>query len=881
MGGAADAAGAPPGRFTGRPVDRAGARGCAAATPGPAGLVGAMLAALSGTALQLQQAALWSLTAYGGCVVAGALVVVGMVVGMVARAGVLAGTTGRLGWGGGGWPTGAMVGSVGTVAPLRPRRSQRRAAFVAWLLAWGALAFGATGWRAAERLADTLPAELEGQDLQLVGRVARLPQTTLAGTRFVFEVESARHQGRAVRVPPRVSLGWYRGPDAEAWLRGPEADLRAGQRWRLTARLRQPHGHLNPHGFDLELWLFEQGIGASGYVRSRAGAPAEKLDDAAGAPVERFRQRVRDAIDQAVPDAAAAGVLAALAIGDQGAIDRADWDLFRTTGVAHLMSISGLHVTMFAWLAAALIGRLWRRLGAAMLWCPAPVAARWGGLALAAGYAVLAGWGVPAQRTVLMLGTVAVLRSAGLRWPWPLVLLSAAVVVAAIDPWALLQPGFWLSFAAVGLLMLSDRGRPPHGEDASATWPRRAWLAAQGALHTQVVATVGLTPLTLVFFQQVSVVGFVANLVAIPTVTLLITPLALLGIVVPPLWSLGATVTAALLEFLRGLAAWPLAVWTAAAAPAWATLAGLLGGALLVMPLPWRHRLLGLPLVLPLLAPPLQHPEPGRFELVALDIGQGTAVLVRTARHLLVYDAGPQYSAESDAGQRVVLPLLLARGEPHIDTLVLSHRDSDHVGGAASLLRHARVRWVLSSLDEAHPVRALDGVPHERCAAGQRWHWDGVDFEMLHPAPDADLRAARPNTLSCVLRVAGTRGSALLSGDIEAAQEAALVSQHGAALRTDVLLVPHHGSRSSSTAAFIEAVAPRVAVVQAGYRSRFGHPAPDVVTRYRERGVVVVRSDACGAWTQSSDGLGHCQRRLAARYWHHGAGAQAAGPGAE
>ncbi|MCC7099971.1 MAG: DNA internalization-related competence protein ComEC/Rec2 [Rubrivivax sp.] len=787
-------------------------------------------------------------------------------------------------------PGGLQAGLVGAggllLAALVLRRGLRRA----WVTALGALAlaaiaFGSTDWRAAQRLAEALPAALEGQDLQVVGVVASLPQRSAAGTRFVFEVESAERLGQAVTVPRRLSLGWWYGDEDAAGAGaapGPEA-LRAGQRWRFTVRLRQPHGQINPHGFDAELWLFEQGLRASGSVRTRARNEARRLDDAAGFPVQRARQAIRDRLEATVPDAEAAGLLAALAIGDQGAIDRAGWEVFRVTGVAHLVSISGLHVTLFAWLASALVGWGWRRAGSLPLRLPAPIAARWGGLALAAGYALLAGWGVPAQRTVLMLAIVVLLRSAGRHWPGPLVLLAAAVAVALADPWALLQPGFWLSFVAVALLMVSDPvpSLPPAAAEGRGVG-RRAGQALRRALHTQAVATVGLAPLSLLFFQQLSLVGFVANLVAIPWVTLLLMPLSLLGVLLPPLWSLDALLATALLRWLGWLASLPWAQWTVPVAPPWAALLGLLGGLVLVLPLPWRLRLLGLPLLLPLLAPLPERPPPGRFELLALDVGQGTAVLVRTQQHLLVYDTGPQYGVDADAGERVLLPLLRARGERAVDLLLLSHRDADHVGGAASLLRRMPVRPLGSSLPDDHPLRAWP-LPQQRCHAGQRWQWDGVDFEMLHP-DDEDGRAprkpSRSNAQSCVLRVQAAQGSALLTGDIERAQELALVDRLGTKLRADVLLVPHHGSRTSSSGNFLAAVAPRVALVQAAYRSRFGHPAPDVVARYATHGIALLRSDRCGAWSWRADGSMHCQRELDARYWHHRAAASDGAAGA-
>ena len=838
------------------------------------------LAWLAGTALQMQQATLPS--------------------GPQAWAG-LAGAA--LASGVGAWALRAVGGMRHPPALL----SRLRPAFLAGLTLLGV--FG-LGWfhadlRAQARLQQALAPELEGQDLVLTGTVAELPRVSAVGVRFVFEVETAEwldkrpasaNAARPVNVPQRVSLGWFQGWDVDTVLSRPSTPLVAGDRWRLPVRLKRPHGAVNPHGFDLERWLFEQDLRATGHVRPGA----QRLQPAAGHPLERLRQHWRDAILLRVADPAAAGVLAALAVGDQAAIDGEGWELFRTTGVAHLMSISGLHVTMWAWLAAAGVGWAWRRSPRLMLWMPAQTAALVGGLVLAAAYAAVAGWGVPAQRTVLMLAVVVVLRLAGRHWPGPLVLLASAVAVTFMDPWAVGQPGFWLSFFAVAMLMASDpASRPPPrglsaGEASAATFgtpaQRQSWSSTVRAawsahlaplLRTQAIATAGLTPLTLVFFQQVSIVGFLANLVAIPLVTLLITPLALAGLILPPLWTVAAWGVQGLTALLQGMAAWPLAMWNAAAAPPWAVAAGLLGGALLVLPLPWRLRVLGLPLVLPLLLPQVDRPSPGRFETVVVDVGQGTAVLVRTAGHLLLYDAGPQYTPEADAGQRVLLPLLRARGERAVDLLVLSHRDLDHVGGAASLMKALPVRQLSSSLETFHPLRAM--LPdHQRCDAGQRWDWDGVRFEMLHPLsaehPPPGHLPARPNVLSCVLRVSDAAGrSLLLTGDIEAAQEAALVARAAAGpdpalqspvLKSEVLLVPHHGSRTSSTPAFLEAVAPRVALVQAAYRSRFGHPAPDVVARYEARGIEVLRTDRCGAWSWRSDeAQGRCERAERPRYW--------------
>jgi competence protein ComEC len=777
----------------------------------------ALLAWLAGTALQLQQSALWPWS------VNVAMLVVALPVAWIA---------------------------MRVPAVWRP---------LWWCVALASVAFGLTSLRAQHRLDGQLAASLEGRDLLLTGVVDEMPQVSSEGVRFVLETQAAFDSQSSVTVPARVSLVWLHGLADDGSVAALRPDLRAGQRWQVPVRLRRPHGAMNPHGFDGELWLFEQRIGATGTVRNTVAGPrAALLEDSHRRPIERARQALRDAAVLRVADARLGGVLAALTVGDQAAITRGDWDLFRDSGVAHLMSISGLHITMFAWLGGALVAWGWRRSARACLWLPAPQAGRWGGLAVATAYALLAGFGVPAQRTLMMLAAVVLLRSAGVRWPWPLVLLGVAVLVVGVDPWALLQAGFWLSFAAVGLLMASEPLQPAAAGN---------WLRLRAALRSQAVATLGLAPLSLAFFQQLSLVGLVANLIAIPWITLVVTPLALLGLAWAGFWHAAAAALNPLITLLQGLTAWPAVVWHVPAAPAWAVACGLLAAVIGLMPWPWRLRLLALPLVAPLLWPAVARPLDGRFELVVLDVGQGTAVLVRTRSKLLVYDSGPAYARDADAGQRIVVPLLRARGETAIDRLVLSHRDIDHVGGAESLQRALPVHSWHTSLAPAHPLRHV-ARDHRPCEAGVAWQWDGVQFEFLHPTAEELSRESRPNAVSCVLRVVDAVGrSVLLSGDIEAAQEAALVARLGGRLGSDLLLVPHHGSRTSSTDAFLDAVRPRIAMVQAGYRSRFGHPAPEVLARYHARGIMLVRSDRCGAWTWS-DGAFECARDARRHYWH-------------
>jgi competence protein ComEC len=739
-------------------------------------------------------------------------------------------------------------------------------------LAAAALGFAVAGCWGSAAMQQQLSSELEGRDIQVVGVVAGLPRELAQGVRFRFDVETARLDGQDIKLPRRLTLGWYESKSGSSRA----STIKAGQRWQLQVRLKRPHGLMNPHGFDYELYLLEQGIGATGYVREEGA----RLLAPAGLGLQQLRQSVRDAIAAQVSDPRLAGVLTGLSVGDQAAIDRDDWALFRATGITHLVSISGLHVTMLAWLAAAVARWLWRRHPhAALLW-PAPLAGRWVGLLVALAYALFAGWGVPAQRTVWMLAVVTLLYSSGRRWPWPLVLLFAAVVVTALSPWALLQPGFWLSFTAVGLLMASNTTTGPSLQEPS-RWRSVCGQVWTRGLRTQVVATVGLAPLSLVFFQQLSLVGFAANLVAIPVISFLVTPLALLGVLLPPLWWVAAKAVALLTEFLGFLTAIPGALWTVPAAPWWAQCAALLGAVVLVLPWPWRLRLLAWPLCLPLCWPHVPRPPAGQFELVAVDVGQGTSALVRTQNHLLVFDAGPQYSVDSDAGERVLLPLLQARGEKRIDTLMLSHRDTDHVGGASALLRSLPVVRLSSSLEQLHPLHwqaQAQGISSERCVAGQTWWWDGVRFDVLHPTPEDYGRVLKPNAMSCVLRVQAAAingqgaGSLLLTGDIEQPQEADLVQRQGQTLASSVLFAPHHGSKTSSSTLFVHSTAPKVTVVQAGYRNRFGHPRPEVVKRWQDVGATVVQTSDCGAWLWSSNEppqseQERCWRKRYRRYW--------------
>ncbi len=720
------------------------------------------------------------------------------------------------------------------------------------------------------RLADQLPLAHEGRDIEVIGVVATLPQELERGLRFEFDVESA-----SLAVPSHISLAWYRGRDDEE--ASPVVPVRAGERWRFTVRLKRPHGNANPHGFDYEAWLFERNIRATGYVRPHTGELITERVWRFGYAAEMLREALRDRFHAALPEAPYAGILIALAIGDQRAIDPALWLSFAKTGVTHLMSISGLHITMLAGLAYALTSWLWRRSSRLPLRLPAQKAAAIGGFVAAFAYALLAGFAVPAQRTLYMLGVVALARLWGRELAASRVLAVALLVVLLLDPLAVLAAGFWLSFGAVGLLFYIGNNRLGAAH----------WLVEWG--RAQWAVTLGMLPALLALFQQFSLVSPLANAVAIPVVSFVVTPLALAGLLplLDPLLSLAHGVMALLMIVIDWLAVLPLAMWQQAAPPGWSVLLALAGGVWLLLPRGFPSRWLGLLAFLPLLtiAPP--RPASGEAQVTVLDVGQGLAVHVQTAGHNLLFDAGPAFSADADSGNRIIVPYLRAMGVRRLDTFVVSHADKDHEGGAASVLAALPVSTLLTSLPFEHPLSAQP-VPQRPCLAGERWEWDGVRFEMLHPPQD--LRAKKTNDVSCVLRIEAGGRAMLLTSDIEAPQESALMKQlrnkaveqdtlssplrmaarRIEALRAEVMTVPHHGSRTSSTPEFIAAIGAKEVIFPVGYRNRFGHPKEDVVARYVISGARLHRSDDDGAVSVHLSAAGAMivhQREQAQRYW--------------
>ncbi|CAN7672939.1 DNA internalization-related competence protein ComEC/Rec2 [Caballeronia sp. LjRoot29] len=799
------------------------------------------------------------------------------------------------------------------------------------------IGFGYAAWRAETRLQRVLPVAFENRNIELTGFVRGLPLQDADSTRFLFEVES--NEAALPNFPRVVQLSWLTldgsksGP-AEA----PPPALWAGQRWTLVARLKRPHGNANFRGRDAEVALLARNIRAIGYV-SMPGAARRLPADAHGfaLTIDRWRSRLRGRVLKALDDAPHRGIIVALATGAQDMVSDADWTLLRATGTSHLVAISGLHIGFVAGLAALLSGGLWRRLR----WrgMPAPLivsaqkAAAAGAAVFAAFYAALAGFNVPAQRSMWMLCFVALAVLSGRRPASSLVLAWALGLVLLADPWAVTAAGFWLSFCAVAAILfaIASRGRQasvgfaeefaaPHADEGGSpdepaessdqgnernAQPRRhirdrlgdmigrvrvRLLARLGptarrigrgiasSARVQYAITLGLAPLTAYWFFQIPLLGPLANAFAIPWISFLVTPTVLVAVLLPaPLdvfaYRAAHSLLVPMFNALAHLSGPTWTLWRLPQPDGFALVAAAFGVLWALAPRGWPLRFAAPLTWLPLALPVSHAPPNGTFRVTALDIGQGSAIVIETTHHTLLFDAGPGPES-THAGERLVVPYLFAHGLSTLDTLMISHSDSDHSGGAPAVLESIRVRQFLASLRPREPLwkAARDhGSALLRCVAGQRWQWDGVMFDVLWP--QAGPFATKPNATSCVLKVTSGAGrSALLAADIEADVERQLLQLRKpdlAWLQADILIVPHHGSKTSSTEPFLDAVRPRVAVFQVGYRNRFNHPHPTVFERYRLRNIELSRSDEDGAARMevSADVSIERFRQTHARYW--------------
>lgn len=713
------------------------------------------------------------------------------------------------------------------------------------LLSVGALAAAwHSGWRAfalvtlaglpvagmvgtSERLlAERWPDTGQTADTLVAGAICEFPRAQPGSWRLVLTTDA---ESRARGVPARVLVTWYDSSTRPATPPAP------GEKWRLSLRLRPPRGLSNPGTFDYERWLFSQHIGATGWVRESA-ANSRRPGRASDCPPAAWRAATARRVGAALDGREAAPYVLGLAIGAYQALPEAEWDKLRRTGTIHLISISGFHIALVAAPAALLGLALARALLAAGRRCRPRVLAAWTAVAAAGCYGALAGFSVPTARSVIAVAVVAVLVTCRRAVTVPELLSCVVLGVLMTEPLAPLVPGFWLSFAGVMVL-------------AAVAVGQQAGRARPGAIRlllvTQLAMTVGLAPLLVMFFGQFPMSGLLANLVAVPAFSLVLLPLTLLGTAAT--W-LSPGVGAALLGvaadcfdvwrwFLGWCAGLPSAVWYLPEPSRGALLLAGAGAIWALWPSPWPGRWLGPCMLSGLLVAGATPVPAGGLRVTVLDVGQGLSVLVQTARHALLYDAGPAFR-DSDAGERVVVPVLQALGIRELDAILISHADADHRGGAASVLeRHPGAR-VLGPAGGKVAVRA------ERCAAGSAWLWDGVLFEILHPKPDDTY--GNDNAGSCVLRVSSPRANLLLPGDVEAEQERELVArpQFG---RVDLVLAPHHGSRTSSSVPFVEATRPRHVIVSSGHRNRWRFPSGDVVSRWRESGACILNTAEAGA----------------------------------
>ena len=755
---------------------------------------------------------------------------------------------------------------------------------------------------AESRLVNILAEELEGKEFSIEGRVAALPQSSSTGAKFAFEIDHLFSGNSEVsNFPRRVYLSWQ-----PAWRSTQEIpEIIPGQRWKLRVKLKRPYGSLNPYTFDFERWSFHQDFGASGSIRSGELLKASDIRlTEFELRMELARWKLREKIKSLLPkDARYGGVMIALVMGDQNAIEQDDWRVFNATGIGHLISISGLHVTMLAGVGASAAGWIWRR-RTLPLSIPVSKVAAASGFITAFIYAWLAGFQIPAQRTMYMVGVVAFALWTGRNprsfdiWWWALVL------VLLVDPMAPYTPGFWLSFGAVAAILYAMKDSSgllgiPTGKELEIHWSNRALQAIREACRVQAVVTIALLPFTLYWFYQVSVVSPFANALAIPVVSYVVTPLAIAGALLPDFIGRWLLLPAhASMEYLALVLEWMAnwswsVVWSSQ--PEWWLL--LISGVGIVYAIypgelssTWLYRLLALLPSLLLFVPTVNlgnaSLKAGEFRATVLDIGQGTAVLIETAHKRLLYDTGPIQGKRDDAGQRVILPYLRGRGIDQIDRMVISHSDSDHVGGAASLLKQISFQSMMGSLPNNNPLllnlqfRKIPSIP---CRYGQYWTWDEVEFLIWHPREDTLFQnqySMKPNEMSCVLEVRNKNGSLWLTGDVEKQGEAEIVDRldqfalNAMGDREFIFMAPHHGSKTSSSIDLLTKLNPDFAFAQNGYRNRYGHPHPTVTARYAGLDIPFYQTPRTGAqiWLFRDQGKSSSKvifwRQEVKRLWH-------------
>lgn len=703
-----------------------------------------------------------------------------------------------------------------------------------------------------------LPAELEGKDVLATGVISSIPLADNRKQRFEFNIETLTYNNEKIPSVGKVRLSWYgkRGRKHNNRIK-----LRAGQRWQFWLRLKQPHGFMNPGGFDYESWLYQKKIRATGYIRisKKNQQFAKKLDDeAAGYQLVIFRQNLYERLKRLTSKTHYGGILIALAMGERTGINPAQWQVFRATGTSHLVAISGLHIGLLAGFVFFLVRRIWPYLGDAALILAAPRAAAICSLIIAAFYAALSGFAIPAQRALIMLSIVMISIFYRHKVNSSEVLSIALLVVLLLDPNAVLSAGFWLSFAAVTIISLAASGRLTIDQGWK-IWGRLQWRIS-----------LALIPLLVFLFQQASLVSPFSNLIAIPVVSFLVVPFTLLATTVssflPDIASLLYFVADSILSllwwFLDFLATSSISQWYAAKPSIWTLVLANLGFVILLSPKGWPGKYLALFLIIPLIWPKSTPVKENEVEITLLDVGQGLAAVVKTQHHVLLFDTGPKFSQNFDTGAAVIIPFLRQKSIKKLDMVIVSHKDNDHRGGLNSIQKALNIHQLISSYHEKGS---------KACKTGQYWQWDGVLFEVLNP--DEDIKYKKRNNASCVLRISSGSHSLLLSADIEKRTEKRLVKAYREKLKSTYLIAPHHGSKTSSSQVFISAVKPEYVFIPVGYRNRYRMPHVTVVKRYQKQNIPIIKTYQSGAITirfgqKNSTKIPEQYRKDHQKYWN-------------
>ncbi len=687
---------------------------------------------------------------------------------------------------------------------------------------------------AQNQLSKRIATQWEGQDIILLGRVLGIPNAKEDGTRFRFKINQASLKTdpeKQIQLKGIVRLGWFQNT---------QAIINADETWQLVVRMKRPSGFFNPGGFDYEKWLFTERISATGYIRKEPDYN-KRVSESPWWSINRLRQNIHNNIQEGVEDKASAAILSALVVAIRTQFDDKQWMLLQQTGTSHLVAISGLHIGVVAGFAFLPIMLIWGLFPSLNEKVPLRVAGAIAGVLFATLYAMLAGFTLPTQRALLMV--VIALLGLLVRRHYHSSSILAVVVIAVLllDPLAGMTVSFWLSFLAVALILIVLK--------------RQIEKPAIQLIKLQVVLSLGMLPLTLFFFGSASLLSPVANLLAIPWVSLVVVPLSLLALVFMPissfisdgLFSIAALAIEWMFSGFELLSRSSLANVSIAEIPSVYLLSAFVGFLFLLLPKGFPARWLGFVAILPALLFTVEKPKQGEFIFTLLDAGQGMASVVRTKNHTLIYDVGTRYSKTYDIGKLVVVPFLKAKGLVSVDSMILSHKDIDHWGGAEAVLKAIKVKRILSS-----NTTILENHKIFECLKDDKWQWDGVNFKVLSPP---DNYPQNDNNRSCVLRVSNTNHSLLLTGDIQKKTERLLLTyaseeESGKSnMQSEVISVPHHGSKTSSTQAFIEAVSPELALIPAGYRNRFGHPKDKVLARYKRMGVDVMGTVDSGAIT--------------------------------